>query len=158
MRKTFASALHNAMSTNKDIYLVTGDLGYGLWDRIRDDYPSRFYNVGSSEMAMMGMGIGLAMEGKIPFVYSITPFAIYRPFEMIRNYLDHESIPVNVVGGGRDQDYGYLGFSHWATDDRALMGGFGNIRILRPENDEEIGKSLEMMIADRVPTYLNLRK
>ena len=86
MRKHFASLLHEEMSKNKDIYLITGDLGYGLWDKIRDDYPDRFFNVGSSEMAMMGMGIGLAMEGKIPFVYSITPFAIYRPFEMIRNY------------------------------------------------------------------------
>jgi transketolase len=98
--------LFNEMVVNEDIYLITGDLGYGLWDAIRDAYPQRFYNVGSSEMAMMGMGVGLAMEGKIPYVYSITPFAIYRPFEMIRNYLDHEEIPVNVIGGGRDRDYG----------------------------------------------------
>jgi len=74
MRRTFASLLHQAMEHNQDIHLITGDLGYGLWDDIRDDYPDRFYNVGSSEMVMMGMGIGLAMEGKIPFVYSITPF------------------------------------------------------------------------------------
>ena len=90
MRRDFANLLHTEMSTNPDIYLITGDLGYGLWDKVKDDYPDRFFNVGSSEMAMMGMAIGLAMDGKIPYVYSITPFAIYRPFEMIRNYLDHE--------------------------------------------------------------------
>ena len=97
MRKIFAEKLYDKMKVNEDIYLITGDLGYGLWDKIRDDFPKRFFNVGSSEMAMMGMGIGLAMEGKIPFVYSITPFAIYRPFEMIRNYIDHEKIPVNIM-------------------------------------------------------------
>ena len=117
MRKQFAELLFEEMAINKDIYVITGDLGYGLWDKIKATYSDRFYNVGSSEMAMMGMGVGLAMEGKIPFVYSITPFAIYRPFEMIRNYLDHEQIPVNIVGGGRNQDYGYLGFSHWSEDD-----------------------------------------
>ena len=104
MRRTFASLLHQEMEHNQDIHLITGDLGYGLWDSIRDTYPDRFHNVGSSEMVMMGMAIGLAMEGKIPFVYSITPFAIYRPFEMIRNYLDHEKMPVNSIGGGRDKE------------------------------------------------------
>jgi transketolase C-terminal domain/subunit len=57
---------------------------------------------------MMGTAVGMAMEGKIPIVYSITPFAIYRPFELIRNYLSHEQIPVKIVGGGRDKQYGYL--------------------------------------------------
>jgi len=146
------------MSENKDIYFITGDLGYGLWDRIRDDYPNRFYNVGSSEMAMMGMGIGLAMEGKIPFVYSITPFAIYRPFEMIRNYLDHELIPVTVVGGGREHDYGYLGFSHWAHDDQALLSGFANLQMLRPISEEELSKMFNKIISERNPYYLNLKK
>ena len=99
MRRDFAKLLHMKMSMDSSIYLITGDLGYGLWDDIQNDYTGRFFNVGSSEMAMMGMAIGLALEGKIPYVYSITPFAIYRPFEMIRNYLDHENIPVNIIGG-----------------------------------------------------------
>ena len=67
MRKQFAQLLFDEMAKNENIYLITGDLGYGLWDQIRDTYVDRFYNVGSSEMAMMGMGIGLAMEGKVPF-------------------------------------------------------------------------------------------
>ena len=69
------------MSANEDIVVLTGDLGYGLWDKIRIDYPDRFWNVGSSEQLMMGMASGMAMDGKIPFVYSITPFLLYRPFE-----------------------------------------------------------------------------
>lgn len=158
MRKAFASALHSAMSVNENIYLITGDLGYGLWDKIRDDYPNRFYNVGSSEMAMMGMGVGLAMDGKIPFVYSITPFAIYRPFEMIRNYLNYENIPVNVIGGGRDQDYGYLGFSHWAEDDKKIISSFKNIRMIHPNSEEELKIEFNEIINNPKPTYLNLRK
>ena len=52
MRRDFAERLHTEMGQNKDIYLLTGDLGYGLWDRIRIDYPERFYNVGSSAQLM----------------------------------------------------------------------------------------------------------
>lgn len=158
MRKQFAQLLHSEMVVNPDIYLITGDLGYGLWDKIRDDYPDRFYNVGSSEMAMMGAAIGLAMEGKIPYVYSITPFAIYRPFEMIRNYLDHENIPVNIVGGGRDKDYGYLGFSHWSHDDKKIMNVFSNIISAWPENDDELLNSFQFSLKKQLPTYINLKR
>ena len=87
MRKKFSSKLHSEMSTNKDIVVLTGDLGYGLWDRIKIDYPDRFFNFGSSEQLMLGAACGMAMEGKIPVVYSITPFLLYRPFEFIRNYV-----------------------------------------------------------------------
>jgi transketolase len=158
MRKTFAQLLYNKMLTNLDIYLITGDLGYGLWDKVKDDYPDRFYNVGSSEMAMMGAAIGLAMEGKIPYVYSITPFAIYRPFEMIRNYLDHENIPVNIIGGGRDKDYGYLGFSHWSHDDKKIMGVFDNIKSFWPENENELLDCFQYSLKKNQPTYINLKR
>jgi transketolase len=146
------------MAINPDIYVITGDLGYGLWDKIRDTYTDRFFNVGSSEMAMMGMGVGLAMEGKIPFVYSITPFAIYRPFEMIRNYLDHENIPVNVIGGGRDKDYGYLGFSHWSYDDMELLQGFTNMKKFKPESSESLKLAFNYSLTKRSATYINLKR
>ena len=158
MRKGFAHLLHTEMDTNPDIYLITGDLGYGLWDKVKNDYPDRFYNVGSSEMAMMGAAIGLAMDGKIPYVYSITPFAIYRPFEMIRNYLDHENTPVNIVGGGRDKDYGYLGFSHWSHDDRRIMGVFDNVKSFWPENGNELLNNFQFSLTKQSPTYINLKR
>jgi transketolase len=158
MRREFAEMLFNEMAINPDIYVITGDLGYGLWDKIRDTYTDRFFNVGSSEMAMMGMGVGLAMEGKIPFVYSITPFAIYRPFEMIRNYLDHENIPVNVIGGGRDKDYGYLGFSHWSYDDMELLQGFTNMKKFKPESSESLKLAFNYSLTKRSATYINLKR
>ena len=157
-RKLFAKLLFDEMAINEDIYLITGDLGYGLWDSIRDAYPNRFYNVGSSEMTMMGMGVGLAMEGKIPYVYSITPFAIYRPFEMIRNYLDHENIPVNIIGGGRDKDYGYLGFSHWSEDDTTFMTRFKSVRSYWPHTQGDLKDAFRYSLTKRTATYINLRR
>jgi len=158
MRRDFAQLLFEEMSTNRDIYLITGDLGYGLWDKVRDTYTDRFYNVGSSEMAMLGMGVGLAMEGKIPFVYSITPFAIYRPFEMIRNYLDHENISVNIIGGGRDRDYGYLGFSHWSEDDVRIMSSFDNVKMFKPNDQQELVNAFTYSLTKQSATYINLKR
>lgn len=156
MRKEFAQFLHSEMALCEKIVLLTGDLGYGLWDRIRIDYPDRFYNTLSSEQLLMGAAIGLAMDGYIPIVYSITPFALYRPFELIRNYLDHENIPVKILGGGRDRDYGYLGFSHWAEDDIKILSVFENIETYKPAivNDSIFRKWL---YSDK-PGYFNLAK
>lgn len=156
MRKQFAEYLHSEMSVNEDIYLLTGDLGYGLWDRIKIDYPDRFINTLSSEQLMLGMACGLAMEGKIPVVYSITPFVLYRPFEWIRNYLDHEQVPVKLVGGGRDKDYGYLGFSHWAEEDKDIMSNFKNIVSLKPkELSKDVFKSF---LYNKQASYINLKR
>jgi transketolase len=158
MRHEFSERLHLEMSNNRDIMVVTGDLGYGLWDRIRIDYPDRFYNVGSSEQLMLGMASGLAMEGKIPIVYSITPFLLYRPFEFIRNYVNHESLPVKLVGGGRGRDYGYLGFSHWAEEDKQVMNCFENIETLHPEDVNEMNSIFDKVLDPTLPIYLNLKR
>lgn len=158
MRKQFEELLFSEMSINPKIYLIVGDLGYGLWDRIRDTFSDRFYNIGSSEMVMMGSAIGLAMDDMIPFVYSITPFAIYRPFEMIRNYLDHENIPVKIVGGGRDKDYGYLGFSHWAEEDMKVLNCFDNVIKYKPDTFHDLKTIWQSMVYNDKPTYLNLKK
>jgi transketolase len=156
MRKEFASFLHGEMSYNEKIVLLTGDLGYGLWDQIKIDYPDRFYNVMSSEQLMIGTAVGLAMEGFIPIVYSITPFLIYRPFELLRNYLDHENIPVKLVGGGRDKDYGYLGFSHWAEEDIKVLSILKNIKLFKPKKLEE--KICKDFLYNKQPSYLNLSR
>jgi transketolase len=160
MRKEFSEVLHEFMSRDRKIILLTGDLGYGLWDKIKIDYPDRFYNVGSSEQLMMGIATGLAMEDKIPVVYSITPFLLYRPFEFIRNYVDHERWPIKLVGAGRDKDYGYLGFSHWAEEDKQIMSCFKNIKSYWPESIEEMRENAELIFhkEPHIPSYLNLRR
>jgi len=156
MRKEFASFLHSEMSHNENIILLTGDLGYGLWDRIKIDYPDRFFNTLSSEQLMMGMAAGLAMDNKIPIVYSITPFAIYRPFEFIRNYLHHENIPVKILGGSRDKDYGYLGFSHWAEEDIDILSNLSNIKLFKPK--KLTIEDVKEFLYNNKPSYLNLSK
>ena len=158
MRREFSKLLYDEMAVNPDIVVITADLGYGLWDKIRLDYQDRFYNVASSEQLMIGMAVGMAMEGKIPVAYSITPFLLYRPFELIRNYLDHEKIPVKLAGGGRNKDYGYLGFSHWAEDDKKIISCFENITIHHPESPEELYSSFEDFLYSPTAAYINLRR
>ncbi len=153
-RREFVNLLINEMNKNEKIFLLTGDLGFGLFDDIRKDFPNRFINVGSCEQLMIGLAVGLSYEGWIPLCYSITPFLLYRPFEFIRNYLNHELANVKLVGGGRDKDYKNLGFSHWAEDDVKIMSSLENIEIYKPETmSTEI---FNEFIYNNKPSYINL--
>lgn len=158
MRGWFAHCIHKQMKKNKNIWLITGDLGYKMWDQIRIDFPDRFINTGAAEQAMMGIACGLALEGKIPIVYSITTFLLYRPFETIRNYINQEKIPVKIIGSGRDRDYEHDGFSHWAQEDKKIMSILKNIKSIWPDTKEEIPRIVKEMLEDNNPWYINLRR
>lgn len=158
MRGYFAHYLHEEMKKNKDIYLITGDLGYGMWDKIKKDFPDRFINTGAAEQAMMGMAVGLALEGKIPFVYSITTFLLYRAFEIIRNYLNFEKIPVKLIGSGRGRDYIHDGITHWPEEEKEVMAIFKNIRSVWPEELTEIAPLVKKMVKTKKPWYINLKR
>jgi transketolase len=156
MRKQFAEILHEIMLENSKIVVIVGDVGFGIFDQIRHDFPDRFYNAGASEQLMLGMAVGLALEGYVPIAYTITPFLLYRPFEFIRNYLNHEKIPVKLVGAGRNDDYSRDGFTHHAFDDVHFLELFPNITKMYPLS---LTKTLvEKFINLDSPSYMNLSR
>lgn len=157
MRGWFAYELYQHMKKNKDIWLLVGDLGYKVFDAHFEDFPERTINCSAAEQAMMGIGVGLAMEGKIPIVYSITPFLLYRPFETIRLYLNHEQIPVHLAGSGRDKDYEIDGYSHDASDIYGLFENY-NLNPAFPETKEEIPELMNWFLYTKAPTFLSLKR
>lgn len=158
MRPYFAECIHKHMKKNKNIYVVVNDLGYKMWDKIRKDFPNRFINVGAAEQTLIGVSIGLALSNKIPIVYSITTFLLYRPFETIRNYVHHEKIPVKLIGSGRNKDYIHDGISHWAEEDRKIMKVLTNIESYWPKEKSEISKLVDKIVRTKKPYYINLER
>lgn len=154
MRHQFVNYLIDEMRVNDKIVVLTGDLGYGLFDTLKEEFPDRFFNVGSCEQLMVGMAVGLSYEGWIPICYSITPFVLYRPFEFIRNYLNHEKANVKLVGGGRDKDYHNLGFSHQACDDVKIVQTLENIKLYKPESLTK--DDVHEFLYNNTPSYMNL--
>lgn len=155
MRREFAHMLHKAMEADSKIFLLIADLGYGILDKIRTDFPDRALNVGSCEQLMIGMAVGLAQNGYKPVCYSISSFLLYRPFEFLRNYVNHECPAVKLVGSGRDKDYGHCGFTHWSDDDAKILGTLENIKIYKPPAlTQEV---FDEFMSDG-PAYLNLAR
>jgi transketolase len=158
IRGWFGRALYFEMQKDEDIFLITADLGFGLWDQIRNDFPHRFYNVGAAEQCAVGTGVGLALSGKKPFVFSITTFLIYRAFEWHRNYLNHEHIPVFLIGSGYGNDYKHDGVSHQPHGLEKLLNCLPDIDQYYPSQKENVPISLRVMIETNKPAFMCLRR
>ena len=160
MKQYFAKLLLDEMDKNDKIIFITADLGYKLWDDIKNKYPDRCIVMGASEQLAMGAAAGLAIEGKIPVVYSITNFLLYRPFEIIRNYINYEKLPVKMIGSGRDKDYSHDGFTHWAEDDKEVMSLFNNIETYHPDSNLHLEDVVSNVFNESLdsPSYINLRR
>ena len=158
MRKTFQHEFLKLMQKDKKVNLLVGDLGYKMFNDHFSLFSDRCYNCGASEQSMLGVAVGLALEGAIPFVYSITPFLIYRPFETIRNYIDYESIKVILVGSGRDKDYIHDGFSHWCEEIKQVMAIFKNIETYYPNTKEDIPDIVREVYKSPFPSFISLKR
>jgi len=158
MRKECMTLLLEEMTKNDNILMVTADLGFGVLDQIKTVFPDRYYNVGAAEQLMIGVGIGLAEEGKIPVCYSMSSFLLYRPFEFLRNYVNAENIPVKLIGSGRDKDYSHDGLTHWAHDDETVLAALPNIKIYKPKDITELEITFQQFLYSKEPAYLNLTR
>lgn len=136
MRKEFIETLTAIAEEDERIRFLTADMGFGLIDTFRNRHPERFYNLGCAEQNMIGVAIGMASCGLLPFTYSISAFLTMRPFEFIR-HAAHQKLQIRLVGSGRDKDYENEGFTHWALEDTKIMSSLLNIQICEPADADE---------------------
>ena len=82
MRRRFGKLINQLAKKDKKIVLLVGDIGYGIFDDFRKEHPKRFFNLGICEQSLIGVASGMSLEGLRPWVYTITPFLIERPFPL----------------------------------------------------------------------------
>lgn len=157
-RGYFGLALYKLMAENEKVVLVTADLGFKLFDKHFTSFPDRCFNVGAAEQSAIGVACGLSLSGKIPVVYSITPFLLYRPFETLRTYVSHEEIPMVLAGSGRDLDYKEDGISHHADDAKKVLAALPNIISYWPKDKESVEGLLQMAVKSKKPGFISLRR
>jgi transketolase len=158
LRNTFATELLNAARLDPKIILVSGDLGFGVFDEFRAELPQQFVNAGVAEQAMMSMAAGLASQGLRPFVYSIANFPSFRCLEQIRNDVAYMKNRVTIVSVGAGMGYGAHGYSHHAIEDLSIIRIFKEIEIYSPSDPHETVYCMRKILESPAPTYLRLGK
>ena len=156
MRDAFIKRLTQLAERDSRVILITGDLGFGVFDDYSRRFPQQFLNIGVAEQNMTGVATGLALEGHTVFTYSIANFVFMRCLEQIRNDALYHDCNVNVVAVGAGFSYGALGISHHATEDLAIMRSLPGLTVVSPGDDWEASEATEAIARTPGTTYMRL--
>ena len=160
MRNTFAKTFYEMGKDDPRLCVVVADISpAGSIQQFREEFPDRFINTGVAEQVMIGLCAGMALRGLRPFAYTIATFALYRPFEFVRDDLCYQNLPVTVVGIGGGVTYSTLGGTHHAQEDVAIAGAIPNMAVIAPCDPAETREAtLWCGTQTRGPVYLRLGK
>lgn len=156
MRDTFVKTLVELAREDKNIELITGDLGFGVLKPFWEQCPDQFTNAGIAEQNMTSMAAGMALEGKNVFTYSIGNFPTLRCLEQIRNDCAYHKANVTVVCIGGGFVYGSLGMSHQATEDLAILRALPNVVVMAPADLVEAEECTKALVNYKGTAYLRL--
>jgi len=158
MRDRLANAIFKNIKKNKAIYVVVADISpSGKMAQLKSN--KNLINVGVSEQTMISACAGLAMSGCKPFAYTIAAFALFRPFEMVRDDICYQKLPVTIVGMGAGTVYASLGGTHTATEDISIARSLPNMQILSPCDPEELEECVNFCCTkNKLPIYLRIGK
>ena len=156
MRDTFVKTLLEIAKKDKNVYIITGDLGFGVLKPFWDELPDQIINAGIAEQNMTSIAAGLAMQGKVVYTYSIGNFPTLRCIEQIRNDCAYHNANVKVVCVGGGFVYGSLGMSHHATEDIAMMRSLPDVTVLAPGDLVEAAAATKAIYETPGTCYLRL--
>jgi transketolase len=160
MRNRFADTFYELGKQDPRLCVVVADISpAGSIAKFRTDFPDRFVNTGVAEQIMIGMVAGMAQRGLRPFAYTIATFTLYRPFEMVRDDLCYQNLPVTIVGIGGGVTYSTLGATHHAQEDISIACALPNMNVIAPCDPDEVEAATRWCSTqERGPVYLRLGK
>lgn len=153
----FGVALLNLVQEYPEIMVLSSDMSTpaGL-DKFKATYSDHFMNVGIAEQNMIGIAAGLAEEGYKPICVAQACFITMRSFEQIRQYCGYMGIPMVLVGIGSGLSLQYMGNTHYALEDIALMRTIPGMTVVAPCDSLEAMKALEAAVCESSPVYIRL--
>ena len=154
MRRTFGKIITDLANKDDKIYVLVGDIGYRVFDEFREKHSERFINLGICEQSIISVSSGMALEGLKPWVYTITPFLIERPFEQLKLDIDQQNVNVKLVGFA---DYPTLGPTHSELDGKKLMSLLQNITSFFPANGDDTKSMIRQAYQIHGPAFISLK-
>jgi transketolase len=157
-RAAFGEALLDLGAKNDRVVTLDADLSKSTMTvAFAKKYPDRAFNVGIAESTMIGVGAGLALAGKIPFVASFACFLVGR-FETIRISVAYTNANVKLVGTHVGVAIGEDGYSQMGLEDIACIRALPNIPIIQPGDELECKQVMAYAVEHQGPLYLRLTR
>ena len=158
MRKTALDCVHKLAKRDERVVFIGSDLGHGVLEKMKVEFPQRFFMEGVSEQYIVGMAAGLAMEGFIPYVNTIATFLTRRCYEQVAVDLCIHDLPVRLIANGGGGVYAPLGPTHLAIEDIAIMRALPNMTVVAPCDADEMNRLMMSTLEWPHPMYIRLAK
>lgn len=158
MRKVCLDTIHLLAKRDSRVVFIGSDLGPGVMEGMKKEFPERYFMEGIYEANVIGMAAGLAMDGFIPYVNTIATFLTRRGFEQVALDLCLHRLPVRLIGNGGGVVYAPLGPTHLAVDDFALMRALPNMTVMAVSDADEMRRLMEQSLDWPDPIYIRLAK
>ncbi|RYZ98367.1 MAG: transketolase family protein, partial [Proteobacteria bacterium] len=157
-RQAFGESLAKLGEKHAHIVVLDADLAKSTKSELfAKKFPNRFFEMGISEANMIGVGAGLALEGKVPFICSFGAFVTGR-FDQIRMSVSYSEANVRIVGTHAGVAIGEDGHSQMALEDVACLRTLPKMTVLQPADDIETAAMVEELITHPFPAYLRLTR
>lgn len=140
------------------IVLLVCDMGFGVTDNFKKEFPDRIFNMGIMEQGTVGIAAGMAMTGLVPIVYSIVNFLAFRAIEQIRNDVVMQDLNVKFIATGVNDFFKFLGFSHCCGQDDKKIMQLINMKVFDPYDSEyvDFNKIVKEWITDTKAGYIRV--
>ena len=154
-RSGFGAGLSVIGDENPNVVAMCADLTGSLkMDAFAKAHPDRFYQAGIAEANMIGVGAGMALSGKIPFVGSFAAFATGRVYDQIRQSVAYSNTNVKIAASHAGITLGEDGATHQILEDIGLMRMLPHMVVINP-CDYNQTKAATIAAAKHVgPVYL----
>jgi transketolase len=158
LRAVYAKTLCELAESDPRLVVLEADLSKasGTNPTFSTAFPERFINCGVAEADMVGISAGLAVEGKVPFCASFTPFASRRVYDQITISVAYADLNVKIVGTAPGITAGPNGGTHMCFQDLAIMRAMPNMIVLSPCDAYELRACLRWMAAHEGPCYMQM--
>jgi len=156
MRDNFFVKIYKLMSRDKNIVILSNDMGAPKLDIIKKEFPNRFFNMGITEQNIISVAAGLASTGKKVIVYSISTFISLRALEQIKLDICVMNLPVIILTVGAGYSYAVDGPTHHAIDDISVINSLGNTKIFCPSEPNQLLDMVSYIFSQNGLKYVRL--
>lgn len=156
MQKAYISALCEIAGKDRNVLSLLADSGTGYDELFRRYFPDQILDFGIAEENMVSAAAGLAMCGKIPFVYTAGAFLAYRSYEFIRDDVCFQKLNVKMVGMGAGLSWSTLGATHHTTEDLGALRALPNLTVFSPSCPREVEKTVKAAYELQGPVYIKI--
>ncbi len=156
MRQQMVKTLEELMANDERLVVVLAEISYSLFNKNTTEFAERILNLGIMEQTMVSVAAGIAMEGFIPVIHSITPFLVERPFEQIKDDFCYQQLGGNFISTGASYDYSTEGMTHHGPGDVQILRSLPGMQIVVPGTPGEFDTLFRASYANGSPTYYRL--